>query len=448
MKKHFFVISLILMSLQLQCDCKSILQSENIEESTLYLDGAISEFNLSDRESEKPIEKKAKAKCVNGETRPCYTGRGYIMPPCKKGKQTCLKGEWSKCEGEIIPQIEICNGIDDDCDGKIDSPTPASVPCYTGPPKTENVGDCQPGYKTCFKGVLLACTNQKAPTTEVCDSKDNDCDGSVDEDNVCAYNPSTKETTTIKEGEFVLGTSNDDEPFAHGFETPPVKTYLSQFKIDKYLVTNENYKDCVSSGGCTEPLILEEDFKRNPKFPKDYLKNNKYSLYPVVGVTWRQARTYCIWMNKELPTEAQWERSAKTKPMEYQRFPWGNYVPTDCSHANTSVRLQNESFSPCYFSPSKIGAFQKDQTVNKTFDMIGNVREWTSDCFSVNWYKSSTYFKDPRNNFCETGSQPLAVERTVRGGSFRTRLTQSRITYRSPAMGNRSYIDIGFRCAR
>lgn len=62
------------------------------------------------------------AACKEGETRPCYTGPAETQGkgPCKAGTQTCKGGQFGACEGQVIPQEELCNEKDDNCDGKVD----------------------------------------------------------------------------------------------------------------------------------------------------------------------------------------------------------------------------------------------------------------------------------------------------------------------------------------
>ncbi len=106
---------------------------------------------------------------------------------CHKGIQLCEDGSWGPCIGEIGPTSEVCNGLDDDCDGEVDEGCDGQCedgetrPCYTGPPETRNVGECTDGTETCAGGAWGACIGEIGPTSEVCNGLDDDCDGTVDE---------------------------------------------------------------------------------------------------------------------------------------------------------------------------------------------------------------------------------------------------------------------------
>jgi len=103
--------------------------------------------------------------CQAGDQRACGDNRGA----CRPGTQRCqANGTWGGCEGGVQPQPEICNGVDDDCDGVVDG---MARGCQTA---------CGPGEETCIEGMWQGCD---APDfiAEDCNRLDDDCDGRIDE---------------------------------------------------------------------------------------------------------------------------------------------------------------------------------------------------------------------------------------------------------------------------
>ena len=86
-----------------------------------------------------------------------------------------------------VHRPEICNGVDDNCDGVIDEGCYCRLgdthDCYTAAIYTRDAGVCHPGVRTCVDGGFGRCESEVTPSTEWCDSKDNDCDGQID--NAC-----------------------------------------------------------------------------------------------------------------------------------------------------------------------------------------------------------------------------------------------------------------------
>ena len=121
------------------------------------------------------------AACQGDATRPCYTGKlgTSEVGLCKKGTQTCSSGKWSGCTGEVVPAAEICDNQDNDCNGSTDDGVTQA--CYTGKPGTAGVGLCKKGTQTCSSGSWGQCKGEITPIKEVCDGKDNNCDGKKDE---------------------------------------------------------------------------------------------------------------------------------------------------------------------------------------------------------------------------------------------------------------------------
>ncbi len=100
-------------------------------------------------------------------TRTC----GVDVGECATGSQTCIRGAWGACD-DVGPSPELCNGLDDDCDGLPDNLT---EPCGS------SVGACSPGIRRCSAGAFGTCEGAVGPTAETCNTVDDDCDGRVDE---------------------------------------------------------------------------------------------------------------------------------------------------------------------------------------------------------------------------------------------------------------------------
>ena len=110
------------------------------------------------------------------------------------------------CECRL--QAETCDGVDNDCDGEVDEQV--GEPCYDGPEDTLNIGVCHAGVRSCENGSWVACEAQTTPSEEICDGLDNDCDGETDErftlDEVCTVGSGA----CARDGEMVCSASGLD----------------------------------------------------------------------------------------------------------------------------------------------------------------------------------------------------------------------------------------------
>jgi hypothetical protein len=117
---------------------------------------------------------------------PCGTDEGI----CQRGVLKCLGGR-KVCDGAVEARFERCNGVDDDCDGATDENvgSPGACPPDGVPANAPVLGECRPGFNVCTPdgqgGAAYQCKGGVGPAAEICDGKDNDCDGTIDDQAPC-----------------------------------------------------------------------------------------------------------------------------------------------------------------------------------------------------------------------------------------------------------------------
>ena len=163
----------------------------------------------------------------------------------------------------------------------------------------------------------------------------------------------------IPAGEFTMGT-NDRLPD----EGPEHKVTLPAFYIDKYEVTNLQYKQFIDATNHKSP-----DHFRNRTFP------DGKADHPVTHVSWYDANDYCQWAGKRLPTDEEWEKAARSP--DGRVYPWGNDF--DVTKANTPQRWMVLGKDG---DTTPVGSFPTGVNAYGLYDMSGNVWEWTAS-----WYK-------------------------------------------------------------
>jgi len=216
----------------------------------------------------------------------------------------------------------------------------------------------------------------------------------------------------IPAGDFEMGSNDEDN------EKPVHTVYLDDFYMDVYEVTNAQYKKFMDATGHKEP-----GYWNDPKY------NDPHQ--PVVRVTWHDAKAYCEWAGKRLPTEAEWEKAAREGLMG-RKFPWGdNLNHEDANYQGTGGRDRWTYTAPVgSFAPNGYGLH----------DMAGNVCEWCMD-----WYDLGYYAKSPRRN---PMGPNLGTERVLRGGSWSyNTFTILRVASRGHLGPSNTGLSVGFRCA-
>ena len=241
----------------------------------------------------------------------------------------------------------------------------------------------------------------------------------------------------IPAGEFQMGSN---APEAENDEQPVHTVYVDAFFMDKYEVTNEQYKQFILANPDWEKDRID---KRS--IDGNYLKHwngNDYppgtANHPVVEVSWYAAMAYAGWVGKRLPTEAEWEYAARGG-LVGKKYPWGDII--DLGKANYGGNVGDTTV---------VGKYPANGY--GLHDMAGNVWEWCLD-----EYNKDFYFISPRenplsgantmdrviNNFTD-----VELFRVLRGGSWRLKPRTLRVAARSRGVAAGTLYDGGFRCAR
>lgn len=221
------------------------------------------------------------------------------------------------------------------------------------------------------------------------------------------------EMVFVPEGNFKMGSTTGGED-----EAPIHRVYLDAFWIDKFEVTNAQYAMCVANGACSAPANSSSASRGY------YYGNPTYSNFPVVYMKWSQAYEYCQWVGGNLPTEAQWEKTARGT--DGRKYPWGE-DPPDETMGNYDFDQGNSL---------EVGSYPQSVSPYGALDMAGNVWEWVWD-----WY--GPYDIDNSNNPIGPSRGDVKV---MRGGCWYNATENVTTSYRGGDNPNNTYYSYGFRC--
>jgi len=202
---------------------------------------------------------------------------------------------------------------------------------------------------------------------------------------------------------------------ALGPENPAHNVQVDSFYIDTHEVSLGAYMEFVKNNNIRAPLYLND-----PNFNNDQ--------QPVVGISWEEAQSYCMWKNGRLPTEAEWEKASRGK--RSIDYPWGNEAP-DKTRLNFNSEIKKTS---------PVGSYEAGKSDYEVYDLAGNVSEWVYD-----WHLPEFYLFSPKKN-------PMGPKKghykVIRGGNWRNNSEDVKLVYRNATIPSIRSKTLGFRCAQ
>jgi formylglycine-generating enzyme required for sulfatase activity len=233
----------------------------------------------------------------------------------------------------------------------------------------------------------------------------------------------------IPAGPFLMG--SDDGP---ADERPQHRISLPEFSIDRLPVTNAQFARFLESKGVGAATgdrwyDIDDNDARIHRRDGKWQADSGFENHPVVEVSWFGAAAYCGWAGKRLPTEAEWEKSARG--IDGRKFPWGN-EPPDRTRGH---------FTGGWNDLRPVGSFPKGASPYGVLDLAGNGWEWVSSAYLAYPYNAS----DGR----EDSKRPQV--RVTRGGGHDSPAEELTTTHRGGHVSRNfrsGHHNIGFRCAR
>jgi formylglycine-generating enzyme required for sulfatase activity len=237
------------------------------------------------------------------------------------------------------------------------------------------------------------------------------------------------EMARIPAGWFLMG--SNDGPVD---ERPQHKVDLAEFLIDRTPVTNAQFARFMNAVGTQAPdgqrwYDIDDGDARIRRRIGKWQADAGFENHPVAEVSWHGATAYCRWLDKRLPTEAEWEKAARGS--DGRKYPWGNEAP-DSTRAH---------FGAGWNETRAVGSFPKGGSPYGALDMAGNGWEWVSSIYLP-------YPYDPRDGREDLNRSDV---RGTRGGGHDSAAAELTTTHRGSTVSRNprsGHHNVGFRCAR
>jgi formylglycine-generating enzyme required for sulfatase activity len=188
----------------------------------------------------------------------------------------------------------------------------------------------------------------------------------------------------------------------------PAAVEVGPFFMDKAEVTNARYLEFCASAQWRAPANAAAQ-------PSDY---------PVTGVTFYDAQAYAAWLNKKLPTEAQWARAAADSTGAVMKYPWGSVFEDGAANFTGA--------------PDTVLKYERDLTSDGIVGLAGNASEWTRTLFRPLPYTTADGRDDP-------AAPDFGKGMVVRGGNYGDTV-HSPMDQRQEVPFEAAYETLGFRC--
>jgi len=215
-----------------------------------------------------------------------------------------------------------------------------------------------------------------------------------------------------------------------------------------------------------DTLVWVADFtySYNEPMVNMYFKSPSYDNYPVVGITWKQAKAFCNWRTKllntvlarsnmatvqdyRLPIEAEWEYAARGN-LDHSMYPWGGVYLRNrlgCFVANFKPLRGNYTDDGSLY-PTRVGTFAANEY--GLYDMAGNVSEWTITAYDPSAYVFSDDMNPYYNYDALPDDPPVMKRKVIRGGSWKDVARYLQVSVRDYEYQDTAKSYIGFRCVR